>query len=321
VANLMELVMPIYELYSRRKNEAEKSQPDVYQYDKIPDPLRVQVRRILEDSIGAFNRPSEWGRSVPNNNEAWDFLRDAVAREHGKLSLANERHGYDDCVAFIHSEKKVEQWLDLVELCMRYVDKVLNAKEKYELDRIGATQTAADAVEELNTRFRQSAFGYRYESGQIVRIDSELVHAEVVRPALRLLSDTRFSGAEEEFRSAHAHYRAGEYKDCAADALNALESVLKTICQQKGWKVEKGARATDLLKVVRKNGLLPDYLDTSFDQLVGTLSSGLPKVRNEEGGHGQGAIPRATPTYIAAYALNLAAAKIVLLVEAFLAGE
>ncbi len=46
----------------------------------------------------------------------------------------------------------------------------------------------------------------------------------------------------------------------------------------------------------------PDYLDKSFDQLIATLSSGLPRVRNEEGAHGQGAKPRATPPYVAAYA-------------------
>lgn len=72
-----------------------------------------------------------------------------------------------------------------------------------------------------------------------------------------------------------------------------------------------------MIKVVRKNGLLPDYLDGSFGQLIATLQSGLPKVRNEEGGHGQGATPKETPSYIAAYALHLAATKILLLVEAF----
>ena len=70
------------------------------------------------------------------------------------------------------------------------------------------------------------------------------------------------------------------------------------------------------LKVVRAHGLLPDYLDASFDQLVATLKSGLPKVRNQVGAHGQGAIPRETPDYVAAYALHLAAAKILFLVEA-----
>jgi hypothetical protein len=51
------------------------------------------------------------------------------------------------------------------------------------------------------------------------------------------------------------------------------------------------------------------------------LQSGLPKVRNDAGGHGQGGVPRETPGYIASYALHLAAAKIVLLVEALKAIE
>jgi len=105
-------------------------------------------------------------------------------------------------------------------------------------------------------------------------------------------------------------------KDCVTDALNAFESTMKAVCDIKGWAYETGARATDLVKILRANALLPDYLDRSFDQLIATLSSGLPRVRNEEGAHGQGAKPRATPPYVAAYALHLAAAKIILLVEA-----
>jgi hypothetical protein len=69
------------------------------------------------------------------------------------------------------------------------------------------------------------------------------------------------------------------------------------------------------------NGLLPDYLGQSFDQLIATLQSGLPKVRNEVAGHGQGATPRETPGYVAGYALHLAAVNIVLLVEAMKATE
>ena len=67
---------------------------------------------------------------------------------------------------------------------------------------------------------------------------------------------------------------------------------------------------------MRARGLLPDYLDASFDQLAATLKSGLPKVRGEQGAHGQGAAPRETPNHVAAYALHLAAAKILFLVEA-----
>ena len=70
------------------------------------------------------------------------------------------------------------------------------------------------------------------------------------------------------------------------------------------------------MKVLRAQGLLPDYLDKSFDQLVATLSSGLPQVRNVKGAHGQGPQRTETPEYVAAYALHLAASNIVFLVDA-----
>jgi hypothetical protein len=177
-----------------------------------------------------------------------------------------------------------------------------------------------DAIEELNIRFRQAGFGYQFEAGQIIRVDSHLLHSDVVKPALVLLSDPRFEGAQHEFLSAHAHYRAGEYEDAIVDANRAFESTMKAICDIRGW-IPKGDRAADLIKVVRTNGLLPDYLDQSFDQLIATLRSGLPQVRNEVGGHGQGAVPRETPGYIAGYALHIAAANIVLLAEALKSTE
>jgi HEPN domain-containing protein len=143
----------------------------------------------------------------------------------------------------------------------------------------------------------------------------------ITLPALQLLADPRFKGADQEFRAAHDHYKAGEYKDCAVDALNALESTMKVICDQKKWAYQKGARATDLLKVLRREQLFPEFADQSFEQLIATLKSGLPTVRNETGGHGQGAKPVAVPEYVASYALNLAATKIRFLVEAFKASE
>jgi hypothetical protein len=140
---------------------------------------------------------------------------------------------------------------------------------------------AEDAVSELNERFRRAGFGYRYERGKIFRIDSELPHQEATLPALVLLSDPRFAGADQEFRAAHDHLKAGEYKDCVVDALNALESTMKPICDAKGWKYDKGARASDLVKVLRREGLFPEFAEQSFDQLTATLKSGLPTVRYE----------------------------------------
>jgi len=185
----------------------------------------------------------------------------------------------------------------------------------------GIRISTAQAIEELNERFRRAGFGYRFESSKIIRVDSEVVHKEAVRPALQLLSDPRFAGANDEFRAAFDRLKAGENKDCAVDALNALESTMKAICDAKAWKYDKDARANDLLKILRREKLFPAFADQSFDQLVSTLKSGLPAVDNESGGHVQGSIPVEIPTYVAVYALNLAASNIRFLVEAFKESE
>lgn len=310
--------MPVYDIYSRRKKRAEQAEPDVYQYEKIPVPLRAQIQHIWDDAIGPFYEASSYSSHTPAcNNAAWQFIRDSVCREKGQVSLRGERNPWKDCIAYLHYEENIDAWLDLVDFGFRYIDRSLGKKNKFDLNRLGIKQAPDDAIKELNFRFLESGVGYQFEGSRIIRIDSEYTHSEVVKPALVLLSDPEFAGAQEEFLAAHEHYRNREYRDCVVDSLNAFESTLKIVCNLKDWEHPKGARASDLIKVVRKNGLLPNYLDNSFDQLIATLASGLPKVRNEEGGHGQGDQPKDTPGYVAAYALHLAAADILLLVEAY----
>ena len=95
------------------------------------------------------------------------------------------------------------------------------------------TQTPADAIEELNHRFRQAAVGYQYESGQIIWIDSGHLQTEITHVAFTLLRDGRFAGPNEEFHTAHKHLRKGETKQAITMANNAFESKLKTICALK----------------------------------------------------------------------------------------
>jgi hypothetical protein len=143
-------------------------------------------------------------------------------------------------LACVRSEQDVAVWLDTVEYSMRTIVRQLGRFDDH-WRQINEVSTApGEAIEELNERFRRAGFGYRLERGKIVRVDSEFMHQEVTLPALTLLSDSRFAGADQEFRNAHDHLKAGEFKDCAVDALNALESTMKAICDAKGWKYEKG---------------------------------------------------------------------------------
>lgn len=300
--------MPVYDLYSKRKKKAEKAgQPDVYQYDTLPNPLRVQITKILNDALGP--------------DDPWDGIEEVITREKGIHSLGVASSAHERCNNVILGADQIDDCLDIIDLAFGYIHRVLRGKEGYELQSDGIVQLPEDAIKELNIRFREAGVGYQFEDGKILRVDSQFVHAEVVKPALQLLSDPRYKGPHEEFLDAHAHYRAGEYKDCTVDALNAFESTMKSICDAKGWGYPEGAPAAILIKTLRGKGLLPDYLEPSFIQLQAVLKSGLPKVRNKGGGHGQGSQPKKTPGYVAAYALHLLAANIVFLVEAFKDGE
>jgi uncharacterized protein DUF7014 len=82
------------------------------------------------------------------------------------------------------------------------------------------------------------------------------------------------------------------------------------------WKFDPTATAKDLIKTVLANGLIPKELENHFNNLRSAMESGLPTVRNRTSGHGQGAVPVEVEDHITACALHLAAANIILLVEA-----
>jgi len=299
--------MPIYNIYSRRKRCVEKAEPDVYQYDQVPEKLRVQILHIWDSALGTAG---------------YEIIREILRREHGKLYLARQDYNpYNDCRQYLLKAHDIDEWLDVIEISFRYITRVVSDMAGWQRDSEGIIQEPDDAIAELNFRFRDAGLGYQIENGEIIRVDSQFVHAEVVKPTLQFLSDRRFAGAQQEFLDAHAHYRNAEFEDAIVDALRAFESTLRAICDIKRWTYPQGARASDLIRIVRQNDLLPTYLDQTFDQLVATLQSGLPKVRNEAGGHGQGREVRSTPGYVAAYALHLAATDILLLAEAFKASE
>jgi hypothetical protein len=309
--------MPIIDLFSSR---LKKDQPrdDVWIYDQIPQVLRMQVSNVIEGAVGPVR---DFGYS---SYSLYKLVRDTIAHEHGRASLAPKEHDERpkaQVLSCVRTEQDLLVWLDTVEVALRCIVNSLGRLREHERETHGITIGAQDAVGEVNERFRRAGFGYRYEDGQIIRIDNELLHKEVTLPALALLSDPRFAGANEEFRAAYDHLKAGEFRDCAVDALNALESTIKAICDAKGWEYAKGSRSSDLIKILKSNGLFPDFADQSFDQLIATLKSGLPVLRNETGAHGQRAKPVEVPIYVAVYALNLAGSKIRFLCEAFKASE
>lgn len=305
----------IYETYSERQQTATGA-IDVYQYEEVPQKLRVQIQQILRDAIGPHYSVDPYLVSSPEHNpQIWRLIKKILCREFGVHALCGAQTAGQEVVDFL-SICTTAQFIDVVELCVRLIEREIGTWPSFQRESHGIEQAPDEALKEINHRFRRNGLGFQFVAGQAIRVDSEFIHQEVVKPALRILSAPEYEGARDEFLSAHRHYRNGDHEEAITEAAKSFESTMKAICDRKGWAYPKGARASDLLKVLRAHRLWPDYLDASFDQLIATLNSGLPQVRNDSGAHGQGTAKRETPGYIAAYALHLAASKIVLMAEA-----
>lgn len=85
---------------------------------------------------------------------------------------------FTELVDYLLQEKDVEKQLDIVELSFKTVTNIL----RYSEDRVDK------AIEELNHRFKEHGIGFQFIENEIIRIDSELIHEEAVKPALRLLN-------------------------------------------------------------------------------------------------------------------------------------
>ena len=293
-------MLGVTEIYSKRLKKLKGNAPEVYRYDKIPRSLKVQINYIWRDSFG---EDLEFG---------FQDLHSILLREYGRLSLVSKVRGnYASVANFMLDAVDTNIFLDVVELSFKKIDTdVRNHGYKYP----GTKITPDDAIAELNARFKEHRIGYQYESGQIVRIDSQLIHSEVVKPALLLLTGDVYRGANEEFLSAHKHYRDRKYKECLNDCLKSFESVMKVICDKRGWNRDENATAKRLLEIIFENGLIPEFMQSHFSGLRATLEAGVPTVRNRLGGHGQGEQPKKVPEYVASYALHLTASNIVFLV-------
>jgi len=308
--------MSIRNLFSKRQKRLRGETPDVFVYDKIPEPLRIQVVEIWKDTIGI---PRVATFDVPVNEQAYRLYFEmckALCREYGVFRLVENPSGnpLEHLGAFLLSSDDHERVLDVIELSFQQIDTVVRRPSFYGDEPLKLTPDSA--IEELNARFLEHGIGYQYHGGQIVRLDSEIIHSEVVRPALQLLADRRYQGANDEFLTAHEHYRHGRYKECLNECLKAFESTMKSICQIRGWTYSENNTAKRLIGICLQNGLVPLFLETQMNALRALLESGIPTVRHKLGGHGQGTEEVKIPSYYASYMLHMTATTIKFTVEA-----
>jgi hypothetical protein len=307
--------MAIHELYSKRQARLKGDEPDVYQYADIPRKLKVQIIHIFDRTIGTYEQSLTDFYRV---RSGYALLVRTLREEIGVFQLPPASKPttdpYRELIDYFLAEGNTDACLDVVELAFKFIDQF--TRTNAHKDSRNGDKQADEAIADLNVRFKENAVGYQFIAGEIVRVDSELIHAEAVKPALRLLNTKEYAGPHQEFLSAYEHYRAGKNKEALNDCLKAFESTMKAICDKRGWVYKPGDTAKSLIDVLYAEGLIPPFWQNQFASLRGLLESSIPTGRNKQSGHGQGATPTTVPDHMAAYMLHMTASTLVFLTMA-----
>ncbi|KGO12775.1 hypothetical protein NZ45_16070 [Clostridium botulinum] len=312
----------IFNIYSKRVQK-ESKQKDIYQYNNIPERLRMQVFYIIDSAVGT--------------SSIWDIVRDILLREYGKEFLVKDcfSNAKDECKEFIKNTFVTNEFLDIVEVTFTIINNDVrrlwesNGESIYKMN-----QEPDSAIEELNHRFKENNFGYEFVDGQIIKIDRKFTHNEIVKPSLNLLYEEGFESANEEFLIAHKYYKEGcskdnpneDFKNSIINCNKAFESTMKIICENKKEKVltyDPKHEAKKLINDLVDAGIIPKHLENNFhgvrNMLKGlrdSLENGLPVIRNKVG-HGKGTEEEWISEEFVTYSINLAATNIVLLVDIY----
>ncbi len=302
----------MFKLFSER-NKKHTEEVDVYIYDKIPKEFRVQLFFILNDIIDKQNEVF-W----QSQTDIWVLIHKGFCKEVGLKEMDDE---------YGPTSKKIENFIDKAstQRLLDFIDYAFSHLEYYGIKAheynpySGIKKIMNNAITDLNDRFQQHKLGYEFSNGELIRIDNKHIHHEYVKPALNLLHDNGFAGAEEEYMKAFEALRKRDNKNAIIEAEKAFESIMKTICSRKGYSFDpEKDSAKKLIEILKSNGFFPEYTENQLNAVVTALVSGAPTVRNRTSGHGQGEEVIDVPDSYAKYVIGLVAVNIVLLVQIYI---
>lgn len=306
--------MAIPNLFSRRTRILHDGHPTP-RHDVISIQFRYRLCHLFTAGIGPWRREN-WSLDYKPSNISWSQIEGALLRLHGMLPKAGADPEDTVLLSLLNSES-VPFVLDVCEACLKFIDREIRYLNPVDAERASISESPDTVIDDFNTMCREEGVGYAYRDGELVTVGASFTHAGIVDPALTLLHDRGFQGADHEFKEALRKLRAGDHSGAVVDACRAFESTLKTICAKKGIPLtEKNNSASGLVDALNSRGYFPTQIHNQLNQLVGLLKSGLPTIRNKPGvAHGAGENPVQVSREIAEYAIHMAASNMLFLVK------
>jgi hypothetical protein len=306
----------MFDVFSRRNPKGQ------WQPDTVPEKLRNRVLLLCGDVFSSTWRDQS-SRGGDYTAEFWDEIHRALQYVHGRPILSSNPRANthaDDAVRFLLTCEP-QEFLDFVELIFR-VDCLFHV-----------VSDDGDLVEAVNELFRSEGAPYlltpfvkREENAsgsppfqmgkvirtvaypKVVRVDEQVTFIHAILPALAALADPAYNSANIEFRDALEDFRKGDHGDCLTKCGSAFESVMKIICEKKGWPSTPQDTAAPLLKTILSNSSLDGFFEQPL-LLIATLRNRLSKA------HGAGPGTRNVKRHVAEYTVASTAAAILLLIH------
>lgn len=291
----------IYKDLYGQKEETDKKMSLIY--DNIPSETRQVVYTIITENVlesqiilGIVCTPS---KGIIQNTD--DYRK--LWLEIKKYKRIPHIYDIDD-----HQEE-IYHWLMKCPVIdfLRTIDLFIRIKKNETQQE--PNERLRNTINDINDLFKLDKIGYEIVNERIIRKDSEFLQEQVIKNTITLLHTNDFKGPHEEFQKALDHYMKKEYKDTIQEANNSFESTMKSVLTKLNVDFKPDGTAELLLDLLIKKEVMYTYTKPLFQ--------GLPKLRNNQSGHGQGIDPKEVNQSYAELALNLAGTFIVFLITRY----
>ena len=294
-------------LFSRRYKKENGLFPDIYQYEKLPDKLKITLLHIFEE---AFHYETFRFNKIEIEN-VFQKIYKTICKEHSLLNFYNHRDTFKQTmIDFFYKEKNLIISLDVIELFCILINFV---KNKYYTNEDTKKQFNM-FIEEINQKMLEHGFGYQFENELLIRIDTKFTHCKIVKPALKFLIDKKFKNANDEYIKAHEAYKNNDYETVFVECNKAFESTMKIICNLNKFDYKQNDVSSRLISILREKGFIKNYNDEILNGLVKVFLTP-SNLRNNEGAHGKGTLPDIVDKSFVDYALHSTASNILFLVQ------
>ena len=292
-------IMVIFKNLFGQKEEIDKK--DYFDYDKISLNVRQKIFFIISEN--GYRLSNE---IFPKPIEDLGDLRYQICKHKGTSNINTE----------ISHSTSINKWVlecDVINL-LRTIEIFLWIRQDDNTQ--GNYERLQKTITELNDVFDIDKIGYEIVEGKIIRRDSKYLHKETIKQTISLLKNNEFTGALEEFEKALSNYLEKDYNNTISEANKAYESTMKSILTKLQISYTPSDTASQLIKKFYDNDLIFSHTE-SFTNNLNEILKGLPTIRNNQGGHGQGLDSKKVDKSYAEFALHLCGSFIVFLIERY----